>query len=241
MSTVETPVKRVYLDLDTLFDTRLGTLATISQDAATHVMQSNLYWDRDHTNWGVLTQGLVDDATFVQRWEQRDQAVLRASIVSGIIPVLINLVTDYLRARQEGQVDYELVLEINLYPYTLELEEMDELSSILRHELLNDNLGIQFISQSLAEMTPEYIHERYAALTFYEFHQWIKLHCEALVKRPLRGIPLIVPRLFENDPSRLPIERKKEEVVAFKLWLLDYLSVEFIDARWFSLLRPKLT
>lgn len=232
-------IRKVYLDLDTLFDTRLATLAQISQEVAAQIFHSNAYWDRDHTNWETLTQGAVTAEQYQTQWDARDNETLQASIITGIIPVLVNIVTEYHRSKKAGTVDYDLAIEINVHPYQLEMEEMDELTRILQDEVLNDDIGVQFISLSLEEMTFEYIKSRYSALVLFDFHHWLKIHCLELPQISLKGITFIVPRLFEHDPGALSIERKKEEVTAFKLWLLDQLTVEFIDARWFSLLRPE--
>lgn len=233
-------VKRLYIDLDTLFDTRLGVLAHLDEKAAERLVEQDAYWDREHTDWWRLTDEAITNEQFEEAWVSRGKPQLQASYVSAIIPVLVQMLVDYQKAQEEGVVSEEMGLEINVHPYDFTAEEMDELTAILRTYITHAEQTITFIDVSLEEMTPEFIKQRYSGMVFFEFHRWIKLHAERIVHTKARDLPIVVPKLFEVDPRELPVEKKKEELICFKLWLLDHLHLEFIDARWFSMLRPQL-
>lgn len=231
-------MRNVYLDLDTLFDTRLGVLSLINPEAAKRILTSNQYWDREHTNWKVLTEGVVTNEEFEAAWLTRDINALQSSIVTGIIPVLLNILNEYTQLKKEGLNQEDVGLIINIYPYELEPEELDELVRIIKYEVFYEFLPVTFTSISLEELTPEYMDKTFSAMILFEFHRWIKIHAAAISTANCKGLSIIVPKIFEHDPSKLPVERKKEEIMSFKMWLMDHLSLEFIDARWFSLMRP---
>lgn len=229
--------RKVYLDLDTLLDTRLGTIASVHPEAAKAIATNDEYWLREHTNWSTLSGGLIDNEQFDAAWQARDKRALENSYVSNIIPVLHSILTEYHVSTRDHFIEYDLVLEINIHPYNLTEEEMDELADVLRHDIFYKDLEILYCSIPMEELTPQLINERYSAMLLYEFHKWIKQHYLEVAKCDNRGLTMIVPKLFEKDPSKLTVEKKQEEIIGFKLWFLDRIEVKFIDAKCFSMLR----
>lgn len=228
-------MKRVLIDLDSLLDTRLGVLAVNDPESAEVVVGKEAYWEREHDDWAGLTNGRVDNTTFVQWWKARDAAVLRASMMSGMLMVLGQLLSEYNRNQQEGIVHEDIALEINLHPYTLTTEEIEELSHVLQ-ETLYDDLVVSVSSYTREDLTPAVMNKRYAAVIMYDFAAWIKQHCFNIGKQRCPGLNVIVPRLFEKDPSDLTVGQKQEEILGFRLWLMEYIDFDFIDVRWFSLI-----
>jgi hypothetical protein len=230
-------MKKIYIDLDGLLDTRLGTLSLNNPEAAVQVVKSDAYWDRDYTDWHRFSNGYVDNDTFNHWWVERDRRVLQESVVTGIITVLMRLLTEYSQNQKEGTVEEDVAVEINIAPYDFSDDEMDELTAILR-EATYSELPVLFSSRPLDELTPEFIREQYGAVILFEFHAWIRHHHTALVEHRCRDITFVVPRLFEQDPQRLSDEQRRDEFIAFRLGFLDHLELEFIDANWFSMFRP---
>lgn len=230
-------MRKIYTDLDTLFDTRLGVLNSISPEAAVTMCRSPDYWNRDHTNWAELTKGMVTNETFEERYRDRDNSILHTSIVTNIIPVLHSILNEYHNAKKDQAIDYEIAIEINIWPYELEVDELDELTQILQHEVLYPDLPIFYVSVPLDELTPQYIDTHYSAMVFFDFHRWIKTHLLAIAQHPCEGLNLIVPKLFDHDPKGLSVERKKEELLGFKIWFLPYFRLDFIDAEAFAMVR----
>lgn len=230
-------MKQILIDLDSLMDTRLGVLDTIDPALAKHIVKSTTYWDREHTDWSALTDGALDNATFQEHWDARDNRVLEASMMSGMIPVLAKILSDYHRNMQDGMVQEDVGIDVNIWPYHLEIEELDVIREALQ-AYLYDDLEVSFCSRPMTELTPLVMHEHYAAVILFDFQPWIKYHCFNIAKQRCPGLNLIVPKLFERDPSKLSVESKEEEVIGLRLWLLEYIDIEFIDAQWFSMFRP---
>jgi hypothetical protein len=231
-------MRKIYIDLDGLLDTRLGTLSLLNTEAAVQVIQTDAYWDREFDDWNQLTNGFVDNTAFEKAWGERDHRVLRESVVTSIMVVLNRVITEYHRNVKDGVVDDDVAIEINVAPYEFTDEEMEELTDIIRSATYSE-LPVMFLSRAVEDLTPSFIRERYAAMVFFEFHRWIRLHHKELATTPCRDITFIVPRLFEQNPHRLSDEQKRDELIAFRLGLLDYLELEFIDASWFSMFRPR--
>lgn len=225
------------IDLDTLLDTRLGVLSRLDKDAAVAVATNPNYWLREHNDWAQLTEGRVTNEAFEAAYLARTKADLQASVMSGIFLVLMRLFVDHNRMRTEGQDGQDVALEVNIHPYELEDEELEELTQILR-SLFYPDLPLSFCSRPLEELTPQVLRERYNAVVLYDFHRWIKLHGVALSEHRCPAVSLIAPRLYETNPARLTQERKQEEVTAFRLLMLDMINIDFIDVEFFSMFRP---
>ncbi len=230
-------MRKVLIDLDSLLDTRLGVLAGLDEAAVRTVIGTPAYWQREHTDWHVLTGGRVTNETFQSAWKARGNDDLRRSVMTGIILVLSRVLTEYNRNMQEGIVEDDVCLEVNLHPYSLEYDELEELEGVL-HELLYPELTVSFCSRPLEELTPKVLNETYAAVFLYDFPPWIKHHCFNLGKQRCPGLNVVVPKLFEKDPRELTKEQKQEEIFGFRLWLMEYIDFEFVDVEWFSMLRP---
>lgn len=233
-------MKHILIDLDSLLDTRLGVLESIDPALTRQVIQSNTYWDREHTDWSVLTQGKLSNEDFLACWRDRDNRVLQASMMTAMIPVLGKILADYHRNMKDGVVEVDVGVEVNIWPYGLEYDDLEVIREAL-HQYLYDDLEVTFCSRPLTELTPQVMHEHYSAVVLFDFQPWIKHHCFNIAKQRCPGLNLIVPKLFESDPSKLSVESKEEEIIGFRLWLLEYIDIEFIDAQWFSMFRPEPT
>lgn len=232
--------RRLYVDLDSLLDTRLSVVSGIDSQAAVTVALDTGYWHREHTDWEALSKKAITNDQFKAAWDQRNTETLANSVVTAIPTVLQQILFDYHKNLSSGAVTDDVSLEVNLAPYDLNTDERDGLEEIIR-ELLFDDLSITFCYRPLTELTPEVIYQRYSAMVMFEFHNWIRLHHELLMQRPCKEVSFIVPRLFERNPEVLNRDGKEAEISLFRMAMLDHMNVEFIAVEWFSMLRVKPT
>lgn len=232
--------RRLYVDIDSLLDTRLAVVSGIDPQAAVTAALDSQYWLREHTDWSVLTKKAITNGQFDTAWGERTTETLANSVVTGVPTVLQQLLYDYHKNLSSGAVTDDISLEINLAPYDLNTDERDGLEEIIR-ELLFDDLSITFCYRPLSELTPEVIYQRYSAVVMFEFHDWIRTHHETLMQWPCKEVSFIVPRLFERNPEVLNKDGKEAEIALFQMAMLDHMNVEFIGVDWFSMLRVKAT
>ena len=236
--TTEYKGKRIYIDLDSLFDTRLAILSRINPEVIPFISRNDYYRKRERDNWGEMTQDLISDAVFEEHWNARDRSVLVESRITGIFMVLATIANGHMRAVSEGVVENQAKLFVNCYPYLLTDEEQMELSDLIRMQIGLD-IEIEFDYMRYEEITPEWFHLNASAIVMYEFHKWIKDYSEALSNRPLKSLTFIAPKLFEKDPGKISEREKKNQVDLLKSYLMYYLDLQYIDAKWFSIFNPK--
>ena len=228
--------RKIMVELDALFDTRLGTLDRINSEAASRAATSYAYWTLDHEDWEALTGGLVTNEQFKEAYAKRDDQTLAASMASSIHLVLIKILNDYQANIVDGMVDDDIQLVINQYPYKLELDEIEELTAIMRMYLGTD-LTVTFCDISLADLTPKALTDRFACAFMYNFFDWIKIHSVELVKQNTPDFNLISPKLFETNPTNLTPVGKQGQYMAFRLRWLEHMDFDVVDAKFFSPIR----
>lgn len=231
-------MRTLLLDIDALFDTRLGTVAVHRPEAASALATNPAYFEREYTDWADLTQGVVDNDTFNAWYASRDETVLRRSMVSGIITFLARLFAEHHRNIIDGLHQDTLDIVINTYPYRVSDNEKTELIAILQDRIFFPDLGVDFCHLSLDELTPDHLDSHYSSAILYDFPTWMKKQCWALAKHPCYGLDMVVPKLFERDPRDLSVEERKKDILGCRISLVEYLSLNFIDAQHFSMLRP---
>lgn len=229
--------KRLYVSLDTLLDTRLGTLFRIDQEAHQFLVNNDYYRDRDYTDWSLLTNGRVSNEVFNEHYAKRDKETLKHSIATGILPLLMQLLVTYDQAMVERITETDLSVEVNIWPYELEVEEVDELTNILK-QIFGQSTVVLLSSTPLEELTPRFLVERYAGAVMFDFHEWIKTHTVEFYKLKANRFSLIVPRLFETDPGALSLADKQHELQRFRMIHLEHMDIEFVEARFMSIVKP---
>lgn len=228
---------RIYIDADTIFDTRIATIAQLNQDVAKDLMRSNDYWIRESDHWSKLTMGRLTDQQVTEKYAKRNNDTLHASVMTGIIAPLIRILGENEIAINEGRPNSDISIDVNIYPYTLDDEGMELFTQLFTYRL-GFSPTITFRSWPARHLTPTFLTSNYAVAFMYDFNGWLKQHLSALVLNRTQGFNLIVPRLFEHDVSRLSIEDKQDEVLAFKVFMLEYMNINFIDPSCFSMFRP---
>ncbi len=237
-------MKKVLINLDVLLDTRLGSVGRYSQEAAAKVIANERYYYRDHDNWELFTDGLMDNELFKHYYETRGgantAATLNASVLTNIIPVLHRMLGEELATHMDNSgTDFrEVMLVIDLHPYELDLESKDELMGIIA-ELMGPDQAVDFINKGIAETTPQYIFDNYALVITYDMHEWLRLHYPELVRMRAASVNFIGPKLFEKDTTGLEDSYKSRELLKFKMDHLVCMNFDFINAEYFSVIKFK--
>lgn len=229
---------KLYIDLDSIIDTRISTLAKIDNEIAGELLKTEIYWLRESDHWDTLTGGVIQPDAFNELYAKRDKELLKSSYITGIFSPLTKIIADNELAMAEGALNKPISFEINIWPYKLEPEEMDAFIELFKYRLGVD-VTVTMCSVPLEAVTPTYLTDHYAGAFMYPFHDWIKIHLEELIKHNHPDFVLVVPKIFEKDTSRLSIDEKRDQVTTFRVYLLEYMDISFIDASCFSIFKPK--
>jgi hypothetical protein len=196
----------VYVDLDCLLDTRLGTLAKIDDNYAVNAMLGD-YFTRTVDEFPD-----VNAQTFKEAYAQRDTSVLRRSVLTNIVYLLASFVKSSREDVAKGGQNMGIEFCVNVHPYKLTDDEAKEILNVLQFRLGSD-ITISSINVSDQELTPEICKEHYAVMVRYSFHEWLEMHLEAFKKCKMPSMVLYAPALF----AKVPTAAEQKELVDMKL------------------------
>lgn len=237
-------MKKFYINLDVLLDTRLGTIARHSQEAASKVIGNENYYLREHDNWELFTEGLITNDKFKELYADRGNEntfeTLSSSVLTNIIPVIHRIIVDELSTHLDnsGSSQEPILLTLDIAPYVLDLNLKDSLVGIL-NELFGEGIDYELANIGLKQLTPKFIFDNYALVLIYDLHEWLRIHYSELVKIRAGEVNFIGPKLFERDVSELDLDYKKHELLKFKIDHLVCMNFDFINAEYFSIVKMK--
>ena len=237
-------IRRILMSMDVLLDTRLGVMANINPAAATHLVLNRDYFDRDYDDWFTLTGGLVTkdqfDEAYANRGGANTNATLNASFETGIAPFLYQLLSEADVNVIDGMTPdgSEIGLAINVYPYTMGIEERAGLINIIQAKYGHE-LNVKIVNYRVDELTVERLADEFGAMIIYEFAEWFKYHHEAITTTLMSDFNIIHPKLFDADPTELSIEERKQAMVGFRLITQHNFDINYIDSSYFSMLDIK--
>jgi len=227
----------IYVTLDVLLDTRLGTIARMGGDAlAASVLESGY-----HTRMSDDFLG-VDKDVFKTQYKNRDVATLAHSSVTNAVFMVRHLVG--VLAEQAIVRPYHdgVKVVVNYFPYELSVEEREAIG-----QALVVRLGIQtppelvFITPE--NLTPSHCKQTYSLMIVYEFEEWLELHSAAFAHTRLPEVDMYAPALFCKLPTAEELERTTREaahpVFAMEFYASPLIRLKLLDVRHFCILSPQ--
>jgi len=229
------------LDMDCLFDTRMGTLLDVAPDLAS-TLSVKAYRQRQLDDFTTVTEGKVSTEAFQARYATRDLEILKKSLITGIVPILITYV-EGLQERLFRKIDVSGInIDLNIYPYTLPGPLLESIQNHLR-ALFPPFVEIGVGRYGPEQLTPEFFDLYYNGWVTYDLHAWLAQHHDALLIKPLNQLSVIIPKLFTKEPGEH--ENTEDETFKgadrhglFEMVMEDFLHLEHIPVEDFCYLTP---
>ena len=221
----------IYASMDSLLDTRMGTVARISSDAAAAILENDRYHSR-RTNALWKLDDRIDPVQYRQLWEARDVETLKLSMATHIVSLLYDIRMRY-RTKESIKPDaVTLRLVVNTYPYHLTEEEQALYVEVLRSVVLIDD--IRLTSTAVEWLTPDTL-KQYNTFIWHDLNEWFNLHGESLVNSPMPNVDIYAPEILQSDEAVPPLEYIGN---AFRMLFAELAVFELMPLRFFSLMIP---
>jgi hypothetical protein len=230
----------VYAELDTLLDTRMGTLALMSQDIAASVLLSGNYHKRESDQFAG-----VDMQVFRDLYAKRDVETLKAARPTKAM-FLLNSLVRYLKEQATVRPYHQAAkVVINTFPYKLDREEEAELGTVIA-TWISGLAPVELVFMSPQQLTPLFIKQQsYSSMLMYEYDPWMSLHYSPEQKGALllQDVSIFAPAIYFSDrPSDEQIQRTID-IAAHPLQAVEILGralcgLNLIDVEYFSIIRP---
>lgn len=197
--------KKIYVELDALLDTRIATLDSLDEYAVDRALRKG-YVEREDDNFEILTEGLIEQSTYEQAYQNRDQKILENARPTFALNFLQELLLEMDLQKTTTPFVDRITVIVNVWPYELTKDQRDVLVLSLGHYLPKET-WVETTSISLNDLEPQYIKTHYDALMLYHFDAWFSLHAKTLESVPLPQHTFYVPALLVKQ---YPEQEKKE-------------------------------
>ena len=194
----------IYIDLDSLFVTRLGTLGIVDEGLISLALESN-YMVRQQDSFPALKK-----ETFKQLYDLRDSETLKISPITSCFKLLNELVFNTLKIAIDSPDCTGVKIFLNIYPYKLTDQEIGDLMDLLVTST-KDKAQIEIISKTPDELTVDYCDNNLVALVMYDYNSWLEANVlnGGFKRKNLTHIMLISPKLYLH---KIPTDKEIREV-----------------------------
>lgn len=226
----------VYVDCDALWDTRLGTLARLSDDLAQKTLFSGSYHGRERDHFEH-----ADMEAYKTLYAQRDGDTLSHSMRTGVADLVKQLAAALTEQAIARPYHSGPKIVVNLYPYSSTLSgiEKDEIHKVIATWVRLPAEQVELLSLSMEDLTPEFVRaSNIAAMFMYDPHSWMEAQSEAFVKTRIPDVMLFGPAILQQaitDQDRSEFLSnsmdpfKATEFLASPLVNLQLLAAEFFS------------
>jgi len=213
----------IYTDFDTIFDTRLTTLALLfPEDVDTEIRSGYLFRTSDGFE-------KIPHIPFKHIYATRNDTVLRLSDATGILD-MINRTAFDINIKKLGMGDEtDCKIIINIYPYTLCEEELDEIRNTLMTCLFNSS-NIIFMRKENIE--PKWIDENIEMFVSYSGADWLNENITngKLLATSIVNTNMVIPNLFTTTA-----QLNDDDLETFYKLTSPFVKLAIIDTYYFSL------
>jgi len=221
--------QRALVDVDLLLDTRYGTIKRIDETIADTLVGSNLYRQRHHDNFDLLTNGLIDRAVYKDLYAKRDEETLYHSRMTDFVYHLRQDVLHGLENKDRGVLIEDLEVDINLYPYDLADESAETIRRAVAH-YLPAPVNVNVVRLSPEALNPTYVDNSYEMLAYYNHEDWLIPHQEALIKHPLPTTVMITPMISTSGVVPAPTQEIRDPFLCRSAILVKFLALQYVEA-----------
>lgn len=215
----------IYIDLDCLLDTRMGTiLQHFNDDEIKLALDSNYFTRIEDKFTGISKE------RFKQAYSKRDKVTLKNSIASKAIILINKLISLCVKNAVTTPVYRKPKIILNVYPYVLSEEEINVFIEILAQVTIK-LADIVVINSEDKFITPVYLKEQLEYVIKYEYGPWLDMHNKSFEALKCPEISLIVPGLYFD---RLPTSDELDKIKHFNtepFRLMEQLSSPFINLK----------
>ena len=216
--------KNLYIELDTLIDTRLNMIIGLDKDLA--IDWFNNGWKSRKSD----TYSYLSTDTFTRLYENRDRDALTAPLTTHMIDLINDFAKKATLEDREAGGDGIITIFLNTYPYDLSDKELDALTIGFGCKFL-DNVKIECIH--MKDVSVGWVNLNVKMMIKYDGLKWLeKRNLFEGMSNTLPDTILVVPDIV-NDNTMLKEDGKDVELNQLKEVLSPIIQVEFIDIGMF--------
>lgn len=218
--------QRALVDIDLLLDTRYGTLKRIDEKLADTLILSNLYRDRMHDNFDLITNGAVNREQYHELYARRDMETLYYSKMTDWVYHFRKDLKEGMKNLDRGVSVEEFVIDINVWPYELDTVSAEMIRRSVAH-YMPPPAKVNVVRLDPTFVNPAYVDNSYEMLAYYNHEDWLGPNTEALLKHPLPTTALLTPTISTSGEIPEPTSEIRNPFLCRSAILLKYLGLHY--------------
>jgi len=231
-------IKGIYIDLDSIYDTRLGCIAEVEPELVKLALDQG-YLDRRADNFSFLK-----NETFKELYNSRNIDTLRVSPYTQIFDILNAACNKMLKNAIDSPDLTGVKLYINIHPYKLSDEEASDLLDLVVTRT-NKLVQVQIVDYSQEELTFSLCRKYFDILFMYDYNSFLEYNVvkNEHKKSTLYDRMLIAPEIYYREFSKTELDAmyRKNPLISgksiadiMKMTASPVVILELIEAKHFS-------
>lgn len=226
--------ENIFIELDVLLDTRIGTLAELSQDLAADVLINHGYTTRESDSFPGYG---IDE--FRKLYDARTTNVLAHSRPTLLLTTLASLSDTLMGQAISTPYHSGAVFEISIGRYDVSDEEAEYIKRAIVRWAGND-CEVKIVRHTLMDITPQQCRDGYSMLIVYEYGPWFEKNLEAFKKVRMPTVLMLAPALyFVKVPTEEELKDNIESCMhpfqAVQISAAPMIELRLIDPAFFSI------
>lgn len=227
----------VYVDLDSLFDTRLAILDKLDSKYAILVYEAG-YSNRSEDAFPRLNK-----ETFKKLFDERDNDILSRSLMTSVISMIRDFIKENIKVLNTTPGKREINIYINVWPYSFDKEGVELILKPI-YDLEKNRVNVHAINLDPKTIPASWFGQRFAFIIMYDYMRWLNniLNDAKTLQNKMPKTTLIAPKLFLNETYN---EREYQEHLdagnmdpfrEIELICGQYIGLEYYETPLFSAL-----
>lgn len=224
----------VYVDLDSLFDTRFAVLEQVDPVLALHNLKNG---------WNTRVQDVfegIDKKLFDELYKTRDNSVLAMAPATQIIDAVKTWVTKALETINGSPNGDKVVIFVNVWPYNITKVHAREIGNSV-HRLVGQTVDIRMINIDPEKICTKTAKAYFSAMFMYDWDYWLEANTKnaSFEKQRIPDVTLYAPKVYkQGEPSKEELamiaKSKANMFEQFEMMAGPQVGIEFIDIAFYS-------
>lgn len=227
----------IYIEIDALLDTRLGTIKHLWPDVYSDLMLSGAWWDRRSHDLSLLDPR-INMEQFNSTFKARPPESIQNARMTGMVMSLFSILDATSQANVFGPHQKELAITIDTKGYAFSEDVKGDMTLALQH-YLPVNVQITYIDSGNLPFGYLDNCDAYDCMVIYDLDAWLHANKEDFVKKRSPDLVVITPMLVlgkvptEEECTTVngvlnpfaSVENQMVGIIAIHYWPVDRFSV----------------
>lgn len=210
--------KFILITLDSILDTRQGTLLKISPEVAFEITSKEDYHARESDEFTSEQYGTLSVELFERVKEKFKDEIVFNSLKTKMYLFLQELIEGYVNLSLSTPHVSTVTLEVNLFPYTFTETQVEYLlKALVAH--LGNSASISIVNFDINELPLKSVAEKYDSIIMYNPVSWLNSRHNELKVGTLKELKLYLPRMNTTraltDKERKTMSKSVSDVYKF--------------------------